>query len=138
MASVDTSANAQAGDDTECTPVTQADVVKNMELFSRTLDKKYFDLAVKINGKVGGKIPKVTTWELFDKAFTWPNIRKYEIVKVDMDILEHFQDNLNTNITNSVLLDRFIKNAVKVRNDFKTKYHDGEFVDPALAIDDLV
>lgn len=49
-----------------------------------------------------------------------------------MDMVEHFQDNLNTNISNQVNVDNFIKQARLVVGGFNTKYHDGEFADPAL------
>jgi len=47
-----------------------------------------------------------------------------------MDMLEHFQDNLNTNISNSVHMKNFLRVANTVRKNFLQKYHDGEFDDP--------
>ena len=32
----------------------------------------------------------VHTWELMDKAFTFPRVRRYEFVQENMDMLEHF------------------------------------------------
>ena len=48
-----------------------------------------------------------------------------------METLEHFEDNLNTNITNSKLLERFLQHALAVRATFAEKFHNGEFKDPA-------
>lgn len=47
-----------------------------------------------------------------------------------MDMLEHFQDNLNTNISNSIHMANFLRVAGTVRKNFAQKYHDGEFDDP--------
>jgi len=49
----------------------------------------------------------------------------------NMDMLEHFQDNLNTNISNQVNMENFLRVANTVKTNLGTKYHDGEFVDPA-------
>ena len=49
-----------------------------------------------------------------------------------MDMLEHFQDNLNTNIDNSKHLKNFIRVAKAVQQNFNEKYGpDGGFDDPA-------
>ena len=48
-----------------------------------------------------------------------------------MDMLEHFEDNLNTNISNSVNVANFAKVGKTVVNNLKSKYHNGEFADPA-------
>ena len=45
-------------------------------------------------------------------------------------MLEHFQDNLNTNISNSVNMANFLRVANTVRANLKAKYMDGEFDDP--------
>ena len=66
-----------------------------------------------------------------DKSFSFPRVRRYDTVVNNMDMLEHFQDNLNTNLSNSVLLDNFVRVANTVRTNFNSKYHDGEFDDPA-------
>ena len=49
-----------------------------------------------------------------------------------MDMLEHFEDNLNTNISNSVNMANFLKVANTVKKNLNTKYHNGEFADPAV------
>jgi hypothetical protein len=48
-----------------------------------------------------------------------------------MDMLEHFEDNLNTNISNSVNMANFLKVANTVKKNLNAKYHNGEFADPA-------
>jgi len=49
-----------------------------------------------------------------------------------MDMLEHFEDNVNTNISNSVNMANFLKVANTVKKNLNTKYHNGEFADPAV------
>jgi hypothetical protein len=51
-----------------------------------------------------------------------------------MDMLEHFEDNLNTNISNSINVANFIKVGKTVVANLSAKYQDGEFVDPASAL----
>ena len=92
-------------------PATEAAMKEEMLMFSKNFDKKHFDNAVKIQGALGAKLPRVNTWELYDKAWTWPKIRQYETVQEGMETLEHYEDNLNTNITNSKLLEKFITHA---------------------------
>jgi hypothetical protein len=103
-----------------------------MDQFSRKFNKQNYLNSVEIAGKLGVKPPKVHAWELLDKAFSFPRVRRYESVQAGMDMVEHFQDNLNTNISNQVNVDNFIKQARLVVGGFNTKYHDGEFADPAL------
>ena len=55
-----------------------------------------------------------------------------------METLEHFEDNLNTNITNSKLLEKFINHAIAVKHTFSDKFHNGEFEDPALKKDEWI
>merc|ERR1711937_330277 len=82
-------------------------------MFSRTLDPRHWtnvqNIAKALKEKGAANVPKlaVKTWELYDKAWSFPRLRRYNFVMENMDMLEHFQDNL------------------------KTKYHDGEFIDPA-------
>jgi len=49
-----------------------------------------------------------------------------------MDQVEHFQDNLNTNLSNQVLVNNFITMGKQAVAAFNGKYHDGEFADPSL------
>ena len=74
---------------------------------------------------------KVHTWELYDGAFSFPRVRRYGFVQDNMDTLEHFQDNLNINITSKKAMENFLTAAQKVRGSLKEKYHNGEFADPA-------
>ena len=48
-----------------------------------------------------------------------------------MDLLQHFQDNLNQNFSNSLHVDNFLKVAQQAERELNAKYHDGEFSDPA-------
>ena len=48
-----------------------------------------------------------------------------------MDMLEHFEDNLNLNASNKRHLANFLKVAQQVRKNFKTKFGEGVFTDPA-------
>ena len=56
-------------------------------------------------------MPKVTTWDLYDKAFTFKRVRNYTIVDEQMHEIEKWQGNLNSNITNSHHLEEFIHHA---------------------------
>jgi hypothetical protein len=108
-----------------------------MEMFSRTLDPRHWTNVQNIHAaltKKGAKdLPKlaVKTWELYDKSWSFPRLRRYNFVMENMDMLEHFQDNLNTNISNQVNMENFLRVANTVRTNLRTKYHDGEFIDPA-------
>ena len=108
-----------------------------MEYFSRSFDIKHFQNALKIMknlSKEGAPNAKVFvhTWELYDKAFSFPRVRRYEFTQENMDMLEHFQDNLNTNIDNSQHLTNFIRVAKAVHQNFLDKYGpEGGFIDPA-------
>ena len=105
-----------------------------MEYFSRYLETKHFDNAMKIwknlteNHGFNGKA-MVHTYELYDKAFTFPRVRKYEFVQENLDMLEHFEDNLNLNISNKQNLANFVRVATTVRKNLKDKYEES-FKDP--------
>ena len=112
----------------------------NIELdyFSRNFDKAHYDTAMQIYAELKGQgldpKVKVHTWELYDKSFRFPRVRRYELVQQQMDILEHFQDNLNQNFTNGQAVDNFIRVALEADNALNAKYSDddGGFSDPAL------
>lgn len=74
---------------------------------------------------------KVHSWELEDKAFSFPRVRRYNFVNDNMDMLEHFQDNLNLNVTNKRNMENFLRVAKQVRANLNAKYHNGEYTDPA-------
>ena len=78
------------------------------------------------------KPSKVHSWELLDGSFSFPRVRRYETVQAQMDQVEHFQDNLNTNLSNSVLVNNFITMGKQAVGAFNEKYSNGEFADPAL------
>ena len=107
-----------------------------MDYFSRKLDKQYYDNAIEIYNylkkeqKYKGQFPKIQTWELYDRAFTFQRIRSYGFVAENMNHLEVFEDNANLNPTNSHAIAKFIKEANSVRANLIERY--GEFfVDPA-------
>lgn len=112
-------------------------MVKELEYFSRNLEKQHFDNALFIwkNLTAGQGLKDrlmVHTWELYDQSFTFPRVRRYQFVMDNMDMLEHFEDNLNQNIDNSVNLANFLRVATTVRNNLNFKYgNGGGFEDPA-------
>merc|ERR1719213_482583 len=73
---------------------TQAELDYQVDMFSRTLDPRHWTNANNIAKEMtdAGKTPKmyVHTWELFDKAFSFPRVRRYAFVQENMDMLEHF------------------------------------------------
>ena len=115
---------------------TQDELDYQVDMFSRTLDTRHWTNVLNIAKameKNTGRAPRlqVHTWELMDKSFSFPRVRRYNFVQENMDMLEHFQDNLNTNISNSQHMENFLRVAHTVRDNFNHKYHDGEFDDPA-------
>lgn len=114
---------------------TQDELDYQMDMFSRTLDPRHWTNAVNVAKAIQkntGKAPRLSvhTWELYDKAFSFDRVRRYGYVQENMDMLEHFEDNLNTNISNSVNMANFLRVARTVRANLNAKYHDGEFSDP--------
>lgn len=103
-----------------------------MDMFSRTCEKKYYDNSVKIAKAIKSELPKVNAWELLDKSFSFSRVRRYDFVNENMDMLEHFQDNLNMNRSNLVNVENFIRVCKTVNKNFSEKYHEGEFDNPAL------
>ena len=103
-------------------------------MFSRNLDTRHWTNALNIQKALKKKgLPGkmyVHTWELYDKAFSFPRVRRYQLVQENMDMLEHFQDNLNTNISNNQHMSNFLRVANSVRTNINDKYHNGEFDDP--------
>jgi len=83
-----------------------------MDMFSRTLDPRHWTNVLNLNSALA-KPQKLSvhTWELYDKAFSFPRVRRYQYVQENMEMLEHFEDNLNSNISNSVNMARFLKVA---------------------------
>ena len=126
----------------DCTPrlnFTEEEMIKKIEFFSRKMKPELYDDAIKIHNNLTYRFPKknikfpfVHTYELYDKAWSFARVRRYEIVQQNMDMLEHFEDNLNTNPTNVQNLANFIRVATTVRNNLNAKYGDqgGGFLDP--------
>jgi hypothetical protein len=114
---------------------TQEELDYQVDMFSRTLDPRHWtnvvNIADAIHDKTGAS-PKlaVHTWELYNGGFSFPRVRRYNFVNENMDMLEHFQDNLNTNISNSIHMQNFLRVSNTIRRNFNAKYHDGEFDDP--------
>jgi hypothetical protein len=119
-----------------CTEPTTENMAALMDAFSRTFDRAYYNKAMEISNRLKIAPSRVTTWELYDKAFTFPRVRNYDLVKEQMDILEHYEDNLNTNISNNKLVDDFITHATAVHAAIKEKYEDaaGGFNDPVAPV----
>lgn len=116
-------------------------MVKKVEYFSRKFEPELFEDAMKIFNNLTYRFPSdktikfpfIHTYELYDKAWSFPRVRKYEIVQQNMDMLEHFEDNLNTNPTNKQNLANFIRVATTVRKNLNAKYgkeSGGGFIDP--------
>ena len=61
-----------------------------MDQFSRHLNVQNYKNAVEIAKELKVKLPAVHTWELLDKAFSFPRVRRYEIVQKGMDEIEHW------------------------------------------------
>lgn len=105
-----------------------------MDMFSRTLDPRHWTNVLNIADQLGkkGAAPKLSvhTWELYDGSFSFPRVRRYQYVQENMDMLEHFEDNLNSNISNSQHMANFLRVANTVRKNLLAKYNAGEFSDP--------
>jgi hypothetical protein len=75
---------------------TQEELDYQIDMFSRTLDTRHWTNVLNIADamkKKNGKRPntaKVHTWELYDKSFSFPRVRRYNFVNENMDMLEHF------------------------------------------------
>jgi len=116
-------------------PVTEDELHYQLGEFSRNFDMKNWGNAMYVKGELGksGKNPKfaVTTKELYDKSFSFPKVRNYDYAVAQMNELEHYEDNLNANLSNNLALTRFIDVAKKVRANLNDKYDIG-FIDPGV------
>ena len=129
---------SRKGKCTEDLEYSELQLEKEVEWFSRTLNKTHWENALEIFAELQknksfnqtGRL-LVHTFELYDKAFSFPRVRKYKETQDNMDMLEHFEDNLNMNAENKRHLANFLKVAQQVRKNFKTKFGDGVFTDPA-------
>ena len=103
--------------------------------FSRNFNMQNWNDAMKISSeleKQGKKVKiAVTTKELYDHSFSFPKVRNYEFAVKNMNELEHYEDNLNNNISNAYALQKFVEVAKKVRANLNDKYDIG-FIDPGV------
>ena len=103
--------------------------------FSRNFDTKHYNNAMQILDKLNEKGENVraavTTKELYHKSFSFPKVRNYDFAREQLDILQHFEDNLNINLKNELALANFISNAKKVRAALNDKYGNA-FIDPGF------
>ena len=95
-------------------PHTKSNMDEEMDNFSRTFDITHYNNAVNIFNTLKsegykGKLPHVKTWELYNDAFSFKKIKEHEQVVTNLDTLEHFQDNLNSNISNLHNVRKFIE-----------------------------
>ena len=69
----------------EALDVSEEELKIQLDYFSRHFDMKHYDNAMKIYGelKKQGKNPKVAvnTWELYDASFSFPRVRRYDLVQ---------------------------------------------------------
>ena len=122
--------------DVACPPpleITEEELSFQLGSFSRTFEMTAWNNAMEIAAGLAksGKTPRfaVTTKELYDKSFSFPKVRNYDYAVENMNELEHYEDNLNKNLSNKLALTRFIEVAKKVRLNLNDKYDIG-FVDP--------
>jgi hypothetical protein len=80
-----------------------------MDQFSRHFDIKNYKNAMKIANSLGIKPPRVSTYSILDKSFAWPRVRLFEDVQENLETLEHFEDDLNLNISNLRLVKNFAR-----------------------------
>jgi len=115
--------------------ISEEELHHQLGLFSRHLEQQYWENAMTIKTGLAkaGVFPKiaVTTKELYDKSFSFPKVRNYDYAVQQMNELEHYEDNLNTNIENSHHLAKFVEVAKRVRENLNAKYDIG-FVDPGV------
>ena len=125
----------QTNEPCETLEMSAAQLAIELDYFSRKCDRTHYDNAMKIYGELSkaGSPPqlKINTWELYDKSFSFDRIRRFELVQHHMDLLQHFEDNLNQNFSNGQAVANFIDVCKKASTELNAKYHDGEFSDPA-------
>ena len=124
--------------DPACPPpleITEEELAFQLGSFSRNFEMTNWNNAMEIAAGLAkqGKTPRfaVTTKELYDKSFSFPKVRNYDYAVENMNELEHYEDNLNKNLSNKLALKRFIEVAKKVRANLNDKYDIG-FIDPGV------
>ena len=74
-----------------CFHLTAGDFTAQLDKFSKTLNRENWNNAVTIKGALGASAKlEVHTWELYNKAWSWPRVRRYPYVQENLDLLEHF------------------------------------------------
>ena len=115
--------------------ITEEELQYQLGQFSRNFEMTAWNNAMEIAAGLAkeGKTPRfaVTTKELYDKSFSFPKVRNYDYAVENMNELEHYEDNLNKNLSNKLALTRFIEVAKKVRANLNDKYDIG-FIDPGV------
>lgn len=115
--------------------ITEDEMQYQLGEFSRNFNMDNWDNAMKVKKGLSkvGKSPKfaVTTKELYDKSFSFPKVRNYDYATEQMNELEHYEDNLNNNLSNKLALTRYVEVAKKVRANLNDKYDIG-FIDPGV------
>ena len=96
-----------------------------MDQFSRHFDIKNYKNAIKIAKALGVKPPRVSTYSILDRSFTFPKVRLYEDVQENLETLEKFEDDLNLNISNLRLVKNFIRTGKAIVANLKEKYSSG-------------
>ena len=124
--------------DPACPPpleISEEELSFQLGSFSRTFEMTNWNNAMEVAAGLAksGKTPRfaVTTKELYDKSFSFPKVRNYDYAVENMNELEHYEDNLNKNLSNKLALTRFIEVAKKVRANLNDKYDIG-FIDPGV------
>ena len=90
---------------------TPEELAYQIDMFSRNFDPRHWTNAMNIakaTGQDASKL-KVHTWELYNTAFSFPRVRRYNFVNDNMDMIEHFQDNLNLNISNNRNMENYLR-----------------------------
>ena len=85
--------DAVKSDAANCAPrlwISNDEMRYQMDHFSRHFDTASLNNALEIAGKLGVKPPRINTWELNDKAFSFPRVRRYDTVGDNMDKIQHW------------------------------------------------
>lgn len=127
--------NLQTGNCPPPLEITEEELQYQLGQFSRNFEMTAWNNAMEIAAGLAkeGKSPRfaVTTKELYDKSFSFPKVRNYDYAIENMNELEHYEDNLNKNLSNKLALTRFVEVAKKVRANLNDKYDIG-FIDPGV------
>ena len=109
----------QGADCPEPLEISEEELHYQLGEFSRNFNMEHWSNAQKIADGLAkaGKSPRfaVTTKELYDHSFSFPKVRNYDYAVENMNELEHYEDNLNNNLSNSYALQKFVQVAKKVR-----------------------